>query len=422
MLEARDRVGGRVWSRELENGAVVEMGAEFILPRTRPSARRRSGWGSDLLDKGMSYGRRELRGADPFEPEDLDAAVAEIERATGAGEGDGLSARELVDRLEMPRGRPRGPRGANRGLGGAPADTVGSAAWAWSRTSTTFPPPASRAATSASRSSWPRRLGDAVRLGDAGRGDRLERRRGAGPHGRRRGGGRRLRDRGPGERDRRDRLRAGAAGAARGGARAAISYGHAAKLFVPLRAPRAAQRRALAFPSRYWAWTANGGAGEVQPVACASPARRRPSSALGVAEGPRRWAASLAELRPDLDLDLRASLLSDLGRRPLDPRGLLVWRRAPGRRDRSRPGPGRSPSPASTRPGRLARADGGRAAQRARAPPGLDQLGAKRSRANSRNALAAGECGASERQTRLIGSRARGRRRAEATSGPAACT
>ena len=32
VLEARDRVGGRVHSRELGNGAVVEMGAEFILP------------------------------------------------------------------------------------------------------------------------------------------------------------------------------------------------------------------------------------------------------------------------------------------------------------------------------------------------------------------------------------------------------
>jgi monoamine oxidase len=32
VLEARDRVGGRVHSRELDNGAVVEMGAEFILP------------------------------------------------------------------------------------------------------------------------------------------------------------------------------------------------------------------------------------------------------------------------------------------------------------------------------------------------------------------------------------------------------
>ena len=28
VLEARDRVGGRVWSRRLSNGAVVELGAE----------------------------------------------------------------------------------------------------------------------------------------------------------------------------------------------------------------------------------------------------------------------------------------------------------------------------------------------------------------------------------------------------------
>ena len=32
VLEARDRVGGRVSSRRLENGAVIELGAEFILP------------------------------------------------------------------------------------------------------------------------------------------------------------------------------------------------------------------------------------------------------------------------------------------------------------------------------------------------------------------------------------------------------
>ena len=32
VFEARDRVGGRVWSQELPTGGVVEMGAEFILP------------------------------------------------------------------------------------------------------------------------------------------------------------------------------------------------------------------------------------------------------------------------------------------------------------------------------------------------------------------------------------------------------
>ena len=35
VFEARDRVGGRVWSRELPTGGVVEMGAEFILPDNR---------------------------------------------------------------------------------------------------------------------------------------------------------------------------------------------------------------------------------------------------------------------------------------------------------------------------------------------------------------------------------------------------
>ncbi len=32
VLEARDRVGGRVWSQAMAGGATVERGAEFILP------------------------------------------------------------------------------------------------------------------------------------------------------------------------------------------------------------------------------------------------------------------------------------------------------------------------------------------------------------------------------------------------------
>ena len=53
VLEARDRVGGRVWSPHLENGSVIEMGAEFILPGNdvlRETARR---LGLELADKGM---------------------------------------------------------------------------------------------------------------------------------------------------------------------------------------------------------------------------------------------------------------------------------------------------------------------------------------------------------------------------------
>ena len=32
VLEARDRVGGRVWSPELDNGEVVELGGEWVMP------------------------------------------------------------------------------------------------------------------------------------------------------------------------------------------------------------------------------------------------------------------------------------------------------------------------------------------------------------------------------------------------------
>ena len=62
MLEARDRVGGRVWSRRLDNGAVVEMGAEFILPGNTAVRGLAERLGLGLWDKGMRYGQREPRG------------------------------------------------------------------------------------------------------------------------------------------------------------------------------------------------------------------------------------------------------------------------------------------------------------------------------------------------------------------------
>ncbi|MQA05229.1 MAG: NAD(P)-binding protein [Streptosporangiales bacterium] len=33
VLEARDRVGGRVWSHALDNGVVIERGGEFVSGR-----------------------------------------------------------------------------------------------------------------------------------------------------------------------------------------------------------------------------------------------------------------------------------------------------------------------------------------------------------------------------------------------------
>ena len=65
VLEARDRVGGRVWSRELaerrgrRDGRRVHPAGQHVVEETA----RRLGLG--LWEKGMAYGRREPRGGGP---------------------------------------------------------------------------------------------------------------------------------------------------------------------------------------------------------------------------------------------------------------------------------------------------------------------------------------------------------------------
>ena len=61
VFEARDRVGGRVWSQRLENGAVVERGAEFIFPDHEVLRATAARLGLSLYEKGTLYGDREPR-------------------------------------------------------------------------------------------------------------------------------------------------------------------------------------------------------------------------------------------------------------------------------------------------------------------------------------------------------------------------
>jgi monoamine oxidase len=93
-----------------------------------------------------------------------------------------------------------------------------------------------------------------------------------------------------------------------GDALAGVRYGHAAKLFVPL-GERPSPSAVLSVPGRYWTWTACGADG-VQPVlhcfAGSGPALER----LAVGEGCERWLASVAALRPDLQLVPEDALLS----------------------------------------------------------------------------------------------------------------
>ena len=104
VLEARDRVGGRVRSRTLANGAPVEMGAEFVTEgyEVLPATARRLD--IDLVPMGISFGDREPRGGGRVDRAQLLADGERVAAAVAAGEGDGLSVAQLLDRLPIAQG------------------------------------------------------------------------------------------------------------------------------------------------------------------------------------------------------------------------------------------------------------------------------------------------------------------------------
>lgn len=88
VLEARDRVGGRVWSQELVPGdprTVIERGAEFVLPGNDVLRAVVGRLGLELADMGMSYGVREVSA--PTE--------ATRERLQNAADALGVAARTV---------------------------------------------------------------------------------------------------------------------------------------------------------------------------------------------------------------------------------------------------------------------------------------------------------------------------------------
>lgn len=62
VLEARDRVGGRVWSVTLDNGAVAELGAEWIMPGDELLLALAGRFGVPAVEAGVDYALREARG------------------------------------------------------------------------------------------------------------------------------------------------------------------------------------------------------------------------------------------------------------------------------------------------------------------------------------------------------------------------
>jgi monoamine oxidase len=66
VLEARDRVGGRVWSHTFDNGTVVELGGEWIDSTQDAVTSLANGLGLTMIDTGQDFVTRDLIGADPI--------------------------------------------------------------------------------------------------------------------------------------------------------------------------------------------------------------------------------------------------------------------------------------------------------------------------------------------------------------------
>jgi monoamine oxidase len=308
VLEARDRVGGRVWSRELPNGAVVEMGAEFILPGNTVVEETAQRLGIGLWEKGMAYGRREPRGGDaPVGEDELRSAAAAIERALENASARAGSAAALLDGLDLAPAVREAIRARVEVSAAAPAGEV-----------------------SAHDLAGVAAFSDAPSHGIAGGNQELARGLAAGLDERLHlrsavarvqwsADGARVGP--PGGEVTADALVVAVPAFALGeiafepalpaelrDALARVRYGHAAKLFVPLR-ERPPTSAVLSVPERYWTWTARASDG-VQPVVSAFAGSRAALERLAVEDGPDAWLASLARLRPDLGLEPDHAVLS----------------------------------------------------------------------------------------------------------------
>ncbi len=62
VLEARDRVGGRSWSAQLDNGETTERGGEYIFPGEHAIRMLAAEMGVPILSHGIRYARRSVNG------------------------------------------------------------------------------------------------------------------------------------------------------------------------------------------------------------------------------------------------------------------------------------------------------------------------------------------------------------------------
>jgi monoamine oxidase len=127
VLEARGRVGGRVRSITLSNGAVAEMGAEWIEPGESAVRELAADVGIRLLPAGIAYRRREARGPMGASLREQDEALAVFAAARSTMSDRAAAATSLgafVDGLALRAPQRATLRARLQGTFGADLDNV----------------------------------------------------------------------------------------------------------------------------------------------------------------------------------------------------------------------------------------------------------------------------------------------------------
>ena len=303
VLEARDRVGGRVWSVPFAGG-VAERGAEFVFTGDETLHATAARLGLSLYRKGTHYGDREPRGGGPVTRASLEAAVARLADAPSEGTVlDALAslrlAPEVADviaaRVEVSSAYPAEDLSASvlaeTGAGFGRFDTFGVAGGNSRLAEALAAPlgPALLLGAPVETISWDRR---SVRVRASGLDLWADRAVVATP----------------------------ATVTAMIGfdpplparteqALAGVRYGQAAKLHVPLLAP-VEPSAVLSVPARYWAYTQLGPDGSPAPFAAFFAGTPGALERLRVWAGPATWLGAVRALRPELELDANAPLLT----------------------------------------------------------------------------------------------------------------
>lgn len=102
VLEARDRVGGRVWSIALDNGEIVEMGGEWIASGQEAVLSLASRLGVGLIDPGIDFVTRDPVGGEPIplvEHQRVNRVLAVLLATTPSATMENMTAADLLTRL-----------------------------------------------------------------------------------------------------------------------------------------------------------------------------------------------------------------------------------------------------------------------------------------------------------------------------------